>query len=194
MVNAIDLSADVFIEESNRIIAIELKSVKPNSGEMRGEKDKILQAKAALFHKFPGKQIEFYIGFPFDPTDCSAISYNKSRFTNSIINMNKYFSHEEVLLSEELWNLLSGHENTMSDLLSIINDIATTDFMENFNYINDPDNRGSYKYINILKQWKIYSELEMTNAKDKIEREISTNKSLQRVYNPDRYDKLKHLI
>jgi hypothetical protein len=63
----------VFFEDNNSVTAIELKSVKPNSGEMRGEKQKILEGKAALFRKFPQKKIKFYIGFPFDPTaDSSA--------------------------------------------------------------------------------------------------------------------------
>jgi hypothetical protein len=35
LTNAIDFSADVFIEDTNSIVAIELKSVKPNSGEMK---------------------------------------------------------------------------------------------------------------------------------------------------------------
>ena len=63
LVDAIDFSVDVFIEDENNITAIELKSVKPNSGEMRGEKQKILEGKAALYKKFSNKSIQFYIGF-----------------------------------------------------------------------------------------------------------------------------------
>src|SRR3989339_1404413 len=48
--NALDFSADVFIEDVEQIVAIELKSVRPNSGEMRGEKQKILEGKAALYN------------------------------------------------------------------------------------------------------------------------------------------------
>ncbi len=44
-----------------------------------------------LYRKFPDKEIQFYIGFPFDPTvnpeDESVTSFNKSRFLGSIINM-----------------------------------------------------------------------------------------------------------
>ena len=43
-----DFSADVFIEDTNTITAIELKSVKPNSGEMKGEKQKILEKKIEI--------------------------------------------------------------------------------------------------------------------------------------------------
>ena len=50
-INAMDFSVDVFIEDATSIIAIELKSVKPNSGEMKGEKQKILEGKAALYSR-----------------------------------------------------------------------------------------------------------------------------------------------
>ncbi|MFY9591524.1 MAG: TdeIII family type II restriction endonuclease, partial [Bacteroidales bacterium] len=107
-INAMDFSADVFIEDAASIVAIELKSVKPNSGEMKGEKQKILEGKAALYNLFPDKQIHFYIGFPFDPTvdpDNEAVtSHNKPRFLSSIINMNKYFATDESLVANELWD------------------------------------------------------------------------------------------
>jgi hypothetical protein len=106
LVSAIDFSADVFIEDTNTITAIELKSVKPNSGEMRGEKQKILEGKAALYCKFPYKQVKFYVGFPFDPTvnpkNELVTSFNKPRFLGSIINMNKYFAADESLIAQEL--------------------------------------------------------------------------------------------
>ena len=37
---AIDFSADVFIDDGAQVIAIELKSVRPNSGEMKGKNKK----------------------------------------------------------------------------------------------------------------------------------------------------------
>ncbi len=67
-VKAINFSADIFYEDEISVTAIELKSVKPNSGEMRGEKQKILEGKAALYHKFKPKKVDFFIAFPFDPT------------------------------------------------------------------------------------------------------------------------------
>ena len=76
---------------------------------MRGEKQKILEGKTALFQKFAEKQIEFYIGFPFDPTSEEDTAYDKGRFLGSIINMTKYFDPNETLVASELWDLLSGH-------------------------------------------------------------------------------------
>ena len=48
MVTGTNFTVDCYFEDENNIVAIELKSVRPNSGETRGEKRKILQAKAAL--------------------------------------------------------------------------------------------------------------------------------------------------
>ncbi len=42
MIDAPDFTADCFYETEDKVVAIELKSVRPNSGEMRGEKQKIL--------------------------------------------------------------------------------------------------------------------------------------------------------
>ncbi len=134
-VNAIDFSADVFYVEDSKIVAIELKSVKPNSGEMRGEKHKILEGKAALYKKFPGRTIEFYIGFPFDPTDEKPTGSNKDRFMDSIVGRKKYFHPSEILLGEELWDKLSGVENTMEEILKIINSISNVDFMKKYDYL-----------------------------------------------------------
>ena len=87
-----NFTADVFIEDDTNIIAIELKTVKPNSGEMRGEKQKILEAKATLFQIFPGKRIKYYMGFPFDPTSDTPLGFDKIRFMDSIIGGTKYFA------------------------------------------------------------------------------------------------------
>ena len=209
LVNSIDFSADVFIEEDENIIAIELKSVRPNSGEMRGEKQKILEGKSALYKKYTPKNISFYIGFPFDPTseEIKPTEYDKNRFMESIINMKKYFANDEVLLSSELWDFLSEKKNTMIEILSQINKIATIEFMDKYSFINDSNNRLSTnreRYKKILIEWDLVSELEIFNNEDKIFEAIKKEKKLKRVYyqnifkdgeyNIDRYLKLNNLI
>ena len=52
-----NFTADCFFEDEEKIVAIELKSVRPNSGETRGEKQKILKAKAALRHYYSSIRI-----------------------------------------------------------------------------------------------------------------------------------------
>lgn len=187
LTNAIDFSADVFLETNDEIVAIELKSVKPNSGEMRGEKQKILEGKAALYRRYPGKDIKFYIGFPFDPTNDpnSPTGYDKARFTASIINMDKYFDHSEVLLASELWDYLSGDTSTMEQILAIINDIATTTFMDDFAFLRDNANRNidNVRYRQLLNTWHLMSEIEILDNQNAILQAIRTNQRLQRVYN-----------
>ncbi len=156
-----EFTADIFIIENEYIEAIELKTVRPNSGEMRGEKDKILKAKACLKRIYPNKEIRFFIGFPFDPFSETPTGYNKERFMDNLIEFKKYFDPKEVLLAEELWDKLSGEKRTMEKLLEIINTIATPNFIDEFEFINEPKNyeKDPYKYIDILKRWHLYDEL-----------------------------------
>lgn len=209
VINSMDFSADVFIEDSNTITAIELKSVKPNSGEMKGEKLKILEGKAALYRLFPGKQINFYIGFPFDPTvnpaNETVTSYNKTRFLGSIINMTKYFHPDETLVASELWDFLSGQQNTMEGILEIINAISTTSFLSKFQLLTDNTKRLSPEYRNQLIEWNLFSELNLIDNNNSLVQQIGTDKTLTRIYNKiafdkkgnyntDRYSSLKQLI
>jgi len=209
LVNAIDFSADVFIEDNETVTAVELKSVKPNSGEMRGEKLKILEGKAALYRNFPNKKIMFFIGFPFDPTvnplKEPVTGYNKKRFLNSIINMNKYFDFDESLIASELWDFLSGQTKTMEQILYIINTIATTSFLDKFQYLNNNNNRNNTEYLEILNEWFLYSEIYLIKNKEDILKSIIGNTNLTRLYNKkpfdskgnynfDRYNILKSLL
>ncbi|MCD4828763.1 MAG: TdeIII family type II restriction endonuclease [Candidatus Cloacimonetes bacterium] len=191
-IKAGDFSVDVFIEDENVITAIELKSVKPNSGEMKGEKSKILEGKAALSLAFPSKRIEFFIGFPFDPTvnpeKEARTAHNKARFLKSIINMTKYFAADETLVASELWDLLSQQSNTMEQILKIINSIASPEFMEKYQYINSNENRGTDRYVELLRKWYLVSEIELIVNDDRICREISGNKRLTRIYNKHAFD------
>jgi len=192
LIKANDFSADVFIEDANTIIAIELKSVKPNSGEMKGEKLKILEGKAALFREFPKKRIEFYIGFPFDPTidpeNEGITSHNKTRFLKSIVNMNKYFAADETLIADELWDLLLQQSNTMEQILDIINSISTIKFLEKFQYLNNNKNRNHKRYLNILSKWNLFSEIELVKHNDVIISKIGQDRDLPRVYNKHAFD------
>ena len=191
LVNAIDFSTDVFIEDENKIVAIELKTVKPNYGEMHREKQKILEGKAALYKKFPNKEIEFYIGFPFDPTSDASqpVGYDKTRFFNSIINMNKYFAEKEVKVASELWNFLSGEEDTMEQLLDIVNTISTAEFMNKFNYLNSNENRQHERYSEILRNWNLFTERKLVVNDEEIKCNIKRDRRLLRIYNQSPFKK-----
>ncbi|MBV6504986.1 MAG: hypothetical protein ILNGONEN_00542 [Syntrophorhabdaceae bacterium] len=206
-VSAIDFSADVFIDDGTQITAIELKSVRPNSGEMRGEKQKILEGKAALYKKFPDRAIRFLVGFPFDPTnDTSATGFDKHRFLSSIINMNKYFASDEVLLASELWDYLSGEPSTMEQILTLINSIATTEFLARYEFINNHRNKAENLdlYKQRLDEWNLHSELELMNNDTTIRKKMGNDKKLTKIfnqfifkdgeYNSHRFNALKELL
>ncbi|MDR3047154.1 MAG: TdeIII family type II restriction endonuclease [Bacteroidales bacterium] len=206
-VKAEDFSADVFFENNDSVVAIELKTVKPNSGGMKGEKQKILEGKAALFHLFPNKQIYFFFGFPFDPTvnpeNESVTSYNKTRFLNSIVNAHKFCAQNEFLVASELWDFLSGKENTTEDILLIINKIATTDFLQKMQLLKDNSKRNLAEYLSQLEDWNLFSEKELIINNNLIISQL-TNNNLVRTYNKiafnkegynwDRYNTLKSLL
>ena len=125
-VNALEFTVDNYIEKENLIEGIELKSVRPNSGEGRGEKEKILYAKAAFKKINPSKSIKYYVGFPFDPTSATPTGFDKERFFNYLVEFKKFFSPEEILISAELWDHLSGERNTMEEIFEIIRKTVLT--------------------------------------------------------------------
>ena len=207
-VKAEDFSADVFFEDSDTVVAIELKTVKPNSGGMKGEKQKILEGKAALFHLFPNKKICFFFGFPFDPTvnpvTEDVTSYDKSRFLASIVNARKFCAYNEFLIASELWDFLSGEENTMETILGIINKIATPDFLSKFHLLQNNSKRTNEEYLSQLIDWNLFSEKSIIDNNDLIRRKLHTS-ALNRIFNKtafdskgnyewDRFNTLKELI
>lgn len=119
-IDSLPFTADIYFERGDDVIAIELKSVRPNSGEGRGEKQKILYGKAALKLQNPNKNIKFFIGFPFDPTSNDATGYDKERFFDYLIEFKKFFSKKEVLIAGELWDFLSGKKKTMEAILDVV--------------------------------------------------------------------------
>lgn len=118
--DSLPFTVDTYVERKNEIIAVELKSVRPNSGEGRGEKQKILYGKASLKLQNPDKNIRFIIGFPFDPTSTTPTGYDKTRFFNYLIEFKKFFAHDEVLIASEFWDFLSGGQNAMEEILDVI--------------------------------------------------------------------------
>lgn len=187
-ITAPDFSADVFFETENEVVAIELKTVKPNSGGMLGEKQKILEGKSALWHLFPSKKINFFIGFPFDPTVEPATSHNKTRFLNSIINMTKFFAPNETLVANELWNKLSGQTDTMESILEIINSISTPAFLDKFQLLTDNSKRLTPEYKNQLSEWNLFSEIELIENNNTIVGNINNDIALTRKYNKTIFD------
>ncbi|MDR0988838.1 MAG: TdeIII family type II restriction endonuclease [Prevotellaceae bacterium] len=217
LIDAFDFSADVYFETDMHVVAIELKSVKPNSGEMRGEKQKILEGKAALYHLYPHKKVQFYIGFPFDPTvdpkKEDITSFSKSRFLDSIININKFFASDETLVASELWDFLANEKNTMEELLEIINTISTPSFLDKYKFLVDTSKRETPECLEQLKEWNLFSEIELiendltilVSLSDNSLNGSSLNSSLIKVYhkmpfkstgeyNWERYYTLKKLM
>jgi hypothetical protein len=189
-IDATEFTVDIFIEDSQQITCIELKTVKPNKGIFKVEKQKILEAIIALKNKYPDKSINYFLGFPFDPLSDAPTGYDKSRYMDYSVGFRKYFAENEFLLSAELWNYLSGENGTMEYILEIINIIATPDFLEIFDFINDFSNikKDKEKYIRSLKYWSLYSNVEIAENIDVIEQKLSSDRKLQRYLNQNLFD------
>lgn len=162
-----DFTADCIFEDKEKIVAIELKTVRPNSWQMHGEKQKILKAKAALRHYYssvPGcknKKVYYYFGFPFDPTANTDTGYDKDSFMDSVIDFSKFCAPKDFLLADELWTFLSGEPNTMEEILRIIKDISESTFSDDFNFLcsthsiqTDPK-----RYRRIVSKWHLSDEV-----------------------------------
>jgi hypothetical protein len=184
---AMNFTADVYIENSRQIIAYEMKSVRPNSGEMRGEKQKILIGKAALKLSNPNKEVIFYIGFPFDFTQDSMnpLGSNKQRFMEANIELSKFFDPNEVLLAEELWNSLSGDTETMGDIIELINEISTADFKNIYEFINNYQNYidNNVSYMSALRNFYMYSEIALLEEITTREDILRKNKTIREKIN-----------
>lgn len=160
--------------------------------------------------KYPQKKVNFFIGFPFDPTvdvgnGEDGCSFDKDRFMRNIIGIKKCFADVEILLGPELWDFLSGKKNTMQDILQIINGIAKPDFWDKFELLikNDPNEMLNQKKI--LSSWYQYSELKLIfNRKVLVDKTKNNrrlaNKLTQACFNDkgeykrDRYSELMSLL
>lgn len=184
LVNIPQFTADLYVETDDTIDAYELKSVRPNSGEMRGEKEKILKGKAYLKYKNPLKTVNYYLSIPYDPTEKNnETNYDKDRYMLYSVEFNKFIDKNELLLASEFWNNLSGEKGTMEEILNIIRSIATPLFFEKYNYINDTENLGTIKYRNILNEWFLFSEMKIIEQLDKIKETSKEDKKLQKNLN-----------
>jgi hypothetical protein len=185
-----NFDADVYYEDENDIVVIEIKTVKPNSGIFKVEKEKILSAKAALKNLHPGKNVYYYLAFPFDPLNENKCGYDKERFFSYSIDFKKFFDGAEVLLADEFWDFLSQEKKTMQEILGIINSISKPDFMNNFDFINNPHNYSLdlKKYMQLLNEWSLFRELTFIRNQYSIIRSSEQSNKITRLLNQNLFD------
>ncbi len=189
-IEATDFTVDVYFQDIDQIVCIELKTVKPNKGIFKVEKEKILEAKIALKNHYLDKEVQYLLGFPFDPLSDLSTHYDKSRFMDYSVGFRKYFAEDEFLLSSELWNFLSGEENTMDTILVIINKIATPEFLDKFEFINDFKNifQDKENYISSLKNWYLFSNAKVAENFELLSQKAKSNKTIHRYLNQTIFD------
>ncbi|MCG2041634.1 TdeIII family type II restriction endonuclease [Staphylococcus epidermidis] len=182
-----NFTADLYVESDEEVSAFEIKSVRPNSGEMRGEKEKILRGKSYLKKEYPNKKVNFFLAVPYDPTEDrkTPTKYNKTRYMNYAVEFKKFIDKNELLLASEYWDYISGEKNTMENILEIIRKIATPDFENKYKFINDRKNLhvDQDKYVSILTEWELNTELKIVANDEKIEEEALKNKKIAKFKN-----------
>lgn len=190
LVKATDFTADVFFEDIEEVVCVELKTVKPNKGVFKVEKQKVLEAKAALKRIYPNKHITFLIGFPFDPLSKEPCGYDKQRFMSYSVDFRKYFAENEFLLAAELWDYFSGTTQTMETILEIINSIATSDFMTEFKFLQDNSNavNDTNKYVRILEKWYLGREKLVVENQDRLLFTTQNERIATRTFNQSVFD------
>jgi hypothetical protein len=102
--------------------------------------------------------------------------------------------------------IISNVSKTMEQILEIINAIATLEFIDKYNYLNESANRlnETEYYNNLLQKWFLFSEIELLNNNAIILQKVRDNKKATRIlnqpvfkdggYNSNRYDFLKQVI
>ena len=185
-----NFDADVYYEDINNIVVIEIKTVKPNSGIFKVEKEKILLAKAAFKNLYPQKNIFYYLAFPFDPLNEEKCGYDKKRFFNYSVDFKKFFDNNEVLLANEFWDFLSEENETMQNILAIINSISKPDFMTDYNFINDSHNLilQPKRYKKILEQWFLIRESKILENYRTLQDLSNKDKKIMKLLNQNLFD------
>ncbi len=179
-----NFTVDCYFEDDEGVVAIELKTVRPNSGEFKGEKQKILRGRAFLRNTNPGKVVRYFLGFPFDPLSRTPTGSDKEGFIEYSVDFKKFFDPSEILLAGGLWDFLSGTDNTMQQLLDIINAIATPDFMEKYAFLNLPDNKTNNReqYLRLLAEWKLISETKLVLNEQAVLERIGGDRAMTRKF------------
>ena len=104
---------------------------------------------------------------------------------NYSVDFTKFFEANEILLADELWNFLSDDDNAMQQIIDIINAIASPQFMQKYEFLNDVQNRTANKdqYVQQLIEWKLFSEVRLINNETLLLERISDNKRMIRKFN-----------
>ena len=102
--------------------------------------------------------MKYIFGFPFDPTSDGDTTYDKARFLHYLVEAEKFVAHEDFLIADELWSFLASSNGAMQEMLDIINRIATPEFMDIYDKIQDEHVDKREKRA-LLESWYQYSEV-----------------------------------
>jgi hypothetical protein len=99
------------------------------------------------------------------------------------VGFTKFFDEKEILLAGEFWDFLSGHSQTMQEILDIINQIATPNFREELIFLSEPQNvqKDKTAYLSLLEKWFLFQEQQLVKQSEKIIGKLG-NKKMENLY------------
>lgn len=113
-----DSTVDVFIKKPDGTeIYIDITTVKPNKKEFRTMKQKILKWYILrLSHgDITPDKIHTYIAIPYNP---------QSKTDNTYTRWSEYYDREDLLVGNELWQLVSGNQFSLQDMIEVFREIG----------------------------------------------------------------------
>ena len=112
---------DVLLEKGETIYMIELKTAKPNKGLWESMKRQLLTWSAQYLNTFPEADVYPLVGIPYNPYSPNPYSYAT---LNGMLDIEG--SRKQVLVADELWDFMSGTEDTLMEILDCYEEVGAT--------------------------------------------------------------------
>jgi len=119
-----EITLDLYIPDAGDwLLAAEMKTPKANISIFRGEKRKLLEARALLFQEFPDKPIEqlkVCLAFSYNPYKTLEGFQAKWGFGRQLIDYGN-----DLLIGQDFWDFIGGM-GTYQSLLDVVSEVGNT--------------------------------------------------------------------
>jgi hypothetical protein len=137
-----------------------------------------------LKRNYKGINIVYFLSFPFEPFYWSESEITKIIKKAALPFGFNYFSKNEVLIGNEFWNYISAETDTIFHLKRILDNIATSEFISKYQFINEPKNKDKdfKRYTQILEEWYLFSDVDLCRRDEKIKSGLGQQTRAMRIY------------
>ena len=111
-------NADVFLVKGGRLFLIDIKTVKPNSGEFEKYKQFMLEWICSTLYEEPGADVRTIIAMPYNP-------YYPDPYKRwTMRGMLEIENQSQLMVDDEFWNFLAGGDDVYEDLLDCFKNVG----------------------------------------------------------------------